>query len=388
MSLPASPSLRAACLVAPGRMEVRNVPGVAPGPRDLLLRPVAVGLCGTDFHIFTGEANYNMDALGRPIPLEREPQILGHEVVAVVEEVGSEVRALRAGDRVVLDQGRNCVSTGRPERCEYCATGDSHQCEHYCEHGITGLPGGLAERMVIPAVNAVRIESDVEPDVAAVTEPLACVLHTLDATQRARTRYRIEAREGPERVRAVLIVGSGPSGLLFLQVLRNELGFQGEVLVSEPEATKRQLAARFGATALDPTACDLLAQVDERTSGRKVELLIDASGSGPLWELVPGLVRKQATIVMYGHGHGGVGMELFNNVQFREPALVATVGASGGFDADGRPSVYRRALRLIEEGRVEARALVTHRYEGLDSIPRAFSGEHRRPGYVKGVAVL
>jgi L-iditol 2-dehydrogenase len=81
-------------------------------------------------------------------------------------------------------------------------------------------------------------------------------------------------------------------------------------------------------------------------------------------------------------------MEVFNNVQFREPALVATVGASGGFAPDGRPEVYRRALRLIEAGKVDAAALVSHRYQGLDAIPQAFSGEHRRPGYVKGVALL
>jgi L-iditol 2-dehydrogenase len=380
--------MRAACLVAPGRMQVQDVVRPEVGPRDALLRPVAVGLCGTDFHIFIGEANYNMDALGRPIPLERSPQVLGHEVVAVVEELGAEAAGLRVGDRVVLDQGRNCVSAGRPQPCEYCATGDSHQCEHYAEHGITGLPGGLAERLVIPAVNVVPIESDLDPDVAAVTEPLACVLHTLDATERARTRYRLGAREERERVRSVMIAGSGPSGLLFLQVLRNELGFTGEVLVSEPDATKRALAERYGAVALDPTACDLLAEVDRRTGGRKVELLVDASGSGPLWEDVPGLVRKQATIVMYGHGHGGVGMEVLNNVQFREPALVATVGASGGFAPDGRPEVYRRALRLIEAGTVDAAALVTHRYRGLDSVPQAFSGEHHRPGYVKGVALL
>jgi len=387
MAAIASPSMRAACLVAPGRMELREVPSPAPGPRDVLLRPIAVGLCGTDFHIFSGEANYNMDARGRPVPLERAPQVLGHEVVAVVEEAGGEVSRLRVGDRVVLDQGRNCVSAGR-EPCEYCATGDSHQCEHYAEHGITGLPGGLAERLAIPAVNVVPIESDLAPDVAAVTEPLACVLHTIDATQRAWTRYRFEADSARERVRTVLIAGAGPSGLLFAQVLRNELGFQGELLMSEPDATKRALAERFGATALDPCACDLLSEVDERTGGRKIELLIDASGSGPLWELVPGLVRKQATIVMYGHGHGGVGMEVFNNVQFREPALVATVGASGGFDPDGKPQVYQRALRLIEAGKVDAATLVTHRYQGLDAVPKAFSGEHRRAGYVKGVALL
>jgi L-iditol 2-dehydrogenase len=383
-----SASMRAACLVAPARMELRSLPRPEPGPRDVLVRPLAVGLCGTDFHIASGEANYHTDALGRPIPLEVAPQVLGHEIAGVVEEVGADVGDLRAGDRVVVDQGLSCKSRARSPLCEYCASGDSHQCEHYAEHGITGLPGGLAERLAVPAINAVRIESDLQAELAALTEPLACVLHTLEVVQRARTRYRLDAADAVGRVRTLLITGAGPAGLLFLQVLRNGLGFQGEVLVSEPDPAKRALAARFGAQILDPTAVDLAQEVDERTGGRKVELLIEASGSGPLWRLVPGLTRKQATIVMYGYGHAGVGLEVLNGVQFREPVIVATTGASGGFDDDGRPSVYRRALRWIEQGHIDVASLITHRYQGLERVPSAFGGDHLRPGYVKGLAVL
>jgi len=381
-------SMRAACLVAPGRMELHSLPRPEPGPRDVLVRPLAVGLCGTDFHIVSGEANYHTDARGQPIPLARSPQVLGHEIAAVVEDVGVEVTDLRAGERVVVDQGLNCISRARAKVCEYCASGDSHQCEEYAEHGITGLPGGLAERLCVPAVNAVRIESDLHIELAALSEPLACVLHTLDVVQRTSTRYRLGGKRDPERVLTLLITGAGPAGLLFLQVLRNVLAFDGKVLVSEPDAAKRALAKRFDAEVLDPAEGDLAQEVLERTSGRKVELLIEASGSGPLWELVPGLTRKQATLVMYGYGHAGVGMEVLNGVQFREPVFVTTTGASGGFDADGRPSVYRRALRWIEEGRIDVASLITHRYRGLDAVPGAFLGDHRLPGYVKGLAVL
>ncbi len=388
MDASAPGTMRAACLIAPGRMQLRRVPRPAPGPRDVLVRPVAVGLCGTDFHIFSGEANYHADALGRPVPLEREPQILGHEIAGEIEEVGAEVRDLAPGERVIVDQGLNCRSAAREALCEYCATGDSHQCESYAEHGITGLPGGLAERLTVPAVNAVRIESDLALDVAALTEPLACVLHALDATSRVATRYRLDEVSRDGRVESVLITGAGPAGLLFVQVLREVLGFEDLLIVSEPDEGKRALARRFGATVLDPQACDLRQAVGELTSGRKVELMVEASGSGPLLSAVPGLARKQATLVLYGYGHAGAGLELLNAIQFRESTIVTTTGASGGFDADGRPEIYRRALRLIETGRVAAEALITHRYAGLDALPAAFAGDHCRPGYVKGVAVL
>ena len=158
--------------------------------------------------------------------------------------------------------------------------------------------------------------------------------------------------------------------------------------MSEPDVTKRELAARFGAETIDPTGDDLVEEIALRTEGRRVEMLIDASGSGPLFEDIPGLVRKQSTILLYGHGHAGVGMEVLNQVQWAEPTLISPVGASGGFDADGRPAVYRRALRMIEEGRIDVSPLVTHRYDGLEAVPRAFAEGYREEGYVKGVALL
>jgi L-iditol 2-dehydrogenase len=369
-------------------MQVHDVPRPSAGPADVLVRPEAVGLCGTDFHIYSGAANYHRDERGAAVPLEVAPQILGHEITGRVEEVGADVEDLRPGQRVVLDQGLNCLSAARADLCEYCRTGDSHQCECFREHGISGLPGGLAEAIALPAVNAVRIESDLEPALAAVTEPLACVLHALDVVADTTARYLLNAGEAERRVRSVLIAGAGPAGLLWVQALRRVLGFEGRLFVSEPDANKRELAERFGAETIDPTADDLVREIAARTEGRRVEMLIDASGSGPLFEEVPGLVRKQSTILLYGHGHAGVGMEVLNQVQWAEPTMISPVGASGGFDQDGRPTVYRRALRMIEEGRIDVAPLVTHRYDGLAAVPQAFAGGHREAGYVKGVALL
>jgi len=216
------------------------------------VRVAAVGLCGTDLHIFGGEANYNMDERGQPISLRQLPQILGHEIAGEVVELGAGVRDVRVGDLVALDQGVNCVSRGRAPLCEYCASGDSHQCELYAEHGITGRPGGLAEFIVVPAVNAIGLASDLEPAQTALTEPLACIVHATDAVARATgARYTLGTAVPDRRVRAVLILGAGPAGLLFTQYLRRVLGFDGVLLVSEPNARKRELAVGFGAEVID-----------------------------------------------------------------------------------------------------------------------------------------
>ncbi|HXL35039.1 MAG TPA: alcohol dehydrogenase catalytic domain-containing protein [Gemmatimonadales bacterium] len=379
--------MKAAVLVQPGQIELRDVPCPAPGPRDVLVRVTAVGLCGTDLHIFAGHVNYNRDRRGRAIPLRDEAQILGHEIAGVVEEAGGAVDDLGAGDRVVVDQGRNCVSAARSPACEYCASGDSHQCEFYREHGITGLPGGFAEYLTIPAVNAVRTDVDLDAATAALTEPLGCVVHSADVLLRTPARYALEGGSGGKagKVRHAVICGAGPAGLLWVQYLRNVLGYDGLLLVSEPAAAKRALAQRFGADTIDPGASDPAEVVHERTHGRGAELLIEATGSGRAFAAIPGLVRKQATVILYGHGHAGVDLSVLSPLQFLEPTLLTPVGASGGFERDGRPSTYVRALRLIERGQVDVATLITHRYPSLDAVPRAFAGEHSAADYVKGV---
>jgi threonine dehydrogenase-like Zn-dependent dehydrogenase len=377
--------MRAAVLTDVARIEVQDVPVRPPGQTDVLVRTAAVGLCGTDFHIFEGHSNYNTNERGEPVPFREQPQILGHEIVGIVEEIGREVRDLAVGDTVVVDQGINCMSAARTPLCEYCATGDSHQCAFYREHGITGLPGGLAEFVTVPAVNAVRVTDGLSPLHAALTEPLGCIVHAADMVSRAHGRYRLTHSDPERRVRTVLISGAGPAGLLYVQYLRHALQWQGRILVAEPNARKRELAAEFGAEPLDPSL-DVVEAVREATAGRRVEYLIDASGASAVFRQIPGVIRKQATVLLYGHGHAGADLSVLNNVQFLEPTLVSPVGASGGFLGDGRPATYRTALALIETGRVQVAPIVTHRYTSIDEVPAAFAGPQRHaPEYVKAV---
>jgi L-iditol 2-dehydrogenase len=204
----------------------------------------------------------------------------------------------------------------------------------------------------------------------------------------ASARYAVNADEPDRRVRAALVFGAGPAGLLFVQYLRRVLGFDGLLLVCEPNAAKRELAERFGAETIDPRAVDVAEAVIEKTGGRRVEYLIEASGAGAVFPVIPGVIRKQATVVIYGHGHSGVELGVLNRVQFREPTIVTPIGASGGFDEDGRPSAYRRALYLIERGEVEVAPFITHRYRSLEDVQGAFADDFRAPEYTKGVVEL
>lgn len=381
--------MKACVLSGISRIEVRDVllPVVSPG--QVLVCVSAVGICGTDAHIFAGHANYSTDEAGIKIPLSVHPQILGHEISGQIEKVGTEVHDLKPGDRVVIDQGLNCHSAQRQKLCEYCQTGDSHQCDFYGEHGITGLPGGLAEFIAVPASNVVRLTSKLDMVEAALSEPIGCIIHSSDAVARAHTRYTIGASEPDRQVRHVLICGGGPAGLLFVQYLRRVLGYDGLLLVSEPNEMKRELARHFGADeVLDPNAGDLGEAVRKRTGGKGVQYLIEASGQGKVFASISTLIRKQATVLLYGHGHAGVELSVLNGVMFKEPTFITPVGASGGFEANGSPSVYTQALRLLESGKIEVAPFITHRYTALGSVQDALSKEIYAPDYVKGVVVL
>jgi L-iditol 2-dehydrogenase len=224
---------------------------------------------------------------------------------------------------------------------------------------------------------------------AAMAEPLGCVIHATDSVLRAQTRYGLNGNSSSRRVESVLVCGAGPAGLLFLQYLRRVLNYDRLLLVSEPNAAKRDLCLKFGADrVIDPGDRDAVEAVQDYTSGKGVDYLIEASGAGRVLAFIPGLIRKQATVLLYGHGHAGVDLSVLNNLMFREPTLITPVGASGGFEADGRPSAYLRALNLIEQHRIEVAPLITHRYTALESVQNALAEDIHTPGYIKGVVAF
>jgi L-iditol 2-dehydrogenase len=360
--------MRAAVLTAPGVIALREVPDPVRAPGDVLLRPIAVGVCGTDLHIFSGEGNYNLAPDGRALPLSTHPQILGHEIVAEVLDGG----ALPPRTRVVVDQGLNCRSRGRAVPCIYCSTGHSHHCAHYSEHGISGLPGGMAERLAIPACNVLAIPTTLDLTSAAFTEPLACVLHACEVLSLARhARFQWEASESARRINTIAIAGAGPAGQLFVQVLRNVFGFRGRVLVSDPSPFKRDLAAQHGAEALDARAAPFDELVRAATAGEGAELVIEASGVGQVFAELPGALRRQGTVLLYAHGHGGTPLSALNALHWLEPVLLLPNGASGGLGADGRPLIYERALTVLAEGAVRPEALVSKQFHGLEAVSEA-----------------
>jgi L-iditol 2-dehydrogenase len=351
---------------------------------SVLLRVAAVGICGTDFHIYSGHSNYHLDIDGRPIPLAESPQILGHEFAAVVEAIGDRVTRCEPGDLVVVDQVLSCVSQGRTDPCEYCQTGDSHQCEFAQEYGITGLPGAFAELIAVPEINVIKVPQNVSPVEAMLTEPLGCVMHAHDRAKAAKTRYEWE---GNRRIRHIAILGAGPSGLLFIEYLRQVERFDGEIIVIDRREAKLEAARRLGSITVDSRYEDPGEAVARLTRGHGIQYLIEATGNGSVLNWIPKLVRKQATLLMYGAGHANLSSGCLTPWQSMELSVVTSAGASGPLEAQCGPRMHSRALHLIADRSLHPERVVSHKYDTLEELPEAFETASRREDFIKAALV-
>lgn len=187
------------------------------GPNDVLIRVTHTSVCGTDVHI------YEWDAWSqRTVPV---PLITGHEYVGVVAEVGSEVRGLKAGDRVA---GEGHITCGH---CRNCRAGRRHLCRNTVGVGVH-RQGAFADYVSLPAVNVFKVPDGVPDEVAAIMDPLGNAVHTALA-------FDLVGED-------VLITGAGPIGLMAAAVAR----FVGarHVVVTDVNPARLAMAPRMGAT--------------------------------------------------------------------------------------------------------------------------------------------
>ena len=203
-------------------LELVDVPSPPMGIDDVRIRVQKTGICGTDLHI----ESWDPWAAATIKP----PLIIGHEFVGEVAEIGSNVHDLAVGDLV---SGEGHVVCGR---CRHCRAGRWHLCAHAIGLGV-GRDGAFAEEVVLPVANVWHHWPGIDREVAAFFDPFGNAVHT--------------ALAFPVLGEDVLVVGAGPIGLMATAVVRH--AGARYVVVSEPNAFRREIASRMGATiAVDP----------------------------------------------------------------------------------------------------------------------------------------
>jgi 2-desacetyl-2-hydroxyethyl bacteriochlorophyllide A dehydrogenase len=319
----------AACYEGEGRIVVREVEVRPPEAGEVQLKVGFVGLCGTDLHILEGD-------MAERVSL---PAVLGHEMSATVAAVGEGVSAWVPGDEVVVRPLDWCGT------CPACIRGFTHICQRLNFIGIDS-PGALQEYWNVPARTLLRVPTGLGLRNAALTEPTAVALHDV-----RRSGLKVEEK--------VLVVGGGPIGMLIASVAT---AAGGDVVVSEPNAQRRQLMERVGLRTVDPSD-DVLEVVEEWTKGAGVDVSFEVSGSpGGVEAAVMSLaVRGRLALVAIYPRPTPVNLFRFF---WRELTMV---GARVYEHVD-----FEGALSLLARGAIPADALITDVVE-LQRAPEAFA---------------
>lgn len=310
--------MRAFVIEAPNRGAVRDdVPVPEPGPGEALVRPAYVGICGTDYHIFRGTF------------LSSYPLVSGHEFSGTIAAVGRNEAGWREGDRVTVDPTLYCGE------CYRCLRRQANHCERWGAIGDT-RPGALAELVTVPIRNLYRVEDHERLDDAALTEPLACVVWGLE---------RLRVRPGDR----ALIFGAGPIGCLMARMMA--LQPVADVVVVDVAEPKLDVARQLGARATYLSTADLAGQLDERSSGRRFDVVVDCTGVGPVIEGMFGFAAPNARIMCFGVASPDTEIRIRPfEVYHRDWEILGSMAINYTFG---------QARDLIASGRVDVRPLVT-----------------------------
>ena len=337
----------AAVYHGPNDLRVEQSPEPYPGPSDILLKVQAASICGTDLRIFHGgHRKY-------PAGTVRIP---GHEVVGEIVQTGSGPAGLEAGQRVFVAPNMGCG------HCEQCISGNNNLCQDFDAIGIT-LDGAFAEYLRVPGAavqqgNLIPIAAGVDPAVAALIEPFACVL---------RGQRPLGIRPGE----VVLVMGAGPIGVMHLLLAR--LQGAGRVLVSDLVPERLEQAVRMGADrAIDLGEEDQAGVVKAESAGRGADVVIVAAPAQQAQEAALQVAATGGRINFFGglpKDRSTINFDS-NIVHYKELIVTATTACS--------TQDCREAARIVNSGRIDLSPLVSARYPLSEALPAFAAAEDRR----------
>ncbi|MQA11745.1 MAG: alcohol dehydrogenase catalytic domain-containing protein [Pseudonocardiaceae bacterium] len=281
-----------------------------PGPQDVVVETSHVGICGSDIAALAGRD-----------PWFTPPLTTGHEVTGRVGSIGRDVTGLKPGDPVLLNPLVTCGA------CERCQRGTVNQCEAAAVRGYR-IPGAAATRIAVSSGELHRLPPSLDLASATLAEPLA-------AAWRAATRW--------DELDRVAVIGAGSIGLLVLAALRHRGA--GDVVVVEPDATKRDLALARGAGSAIPPG--------EPPTAARFTAVFDCVSSEHTLRWASAATLGGGAVVAVGVPDGPRAVELPRMQRFE----IALLG-SGLYT----PSDVDTAIALIAEGVVDVRPLISGLY--------------------------
>jgi len=301
--------LRAVVFRGPRRIKVEEVAKPQPSVKEVLVEFRAGSICGTDLHFYKGEWTG-----------VRVGQIIGHDACGI---------RVDTGERVAMVPTMYCGS------CYFCLQGLPHLCESRKTMGFSE-DGFFADFIAMPTENLVPIPTNVSEEEAAIQEPVALAIHTLDFLQ-------------PRLRDWITIIGQGPIGLLMTQIAK----LKGcRVIATDLYDYRLKLSEKYGAdVCINAREEDPVKRVKEITV-RGSDVVIEAAGTRRTVEQTPFLVRSAGKVALIGESEGYLNL--------------GNVGEALFFSGYLSPVDYPLALDLLSKRLVDVRGLITHRFKLTD----------------------
>jgi L-iditol 2-dehydrogenase len=317
-----------AILIGPEKIDVRNVSIPRPGPGEMLLSIEAATTCGTDVKVYKRG--------GHPRML-KTPTLFGHEMAGRIAALGKGVKNFSEGDSIVVANSAPCGS------CEPCHFGHENLCED-----LFYINGAFAEFILVPErfvqKNTYKIPKGLSFSKAAMTEPLACVLHGLDACEFDKRKKTL--------ILDVVIFGAGPIGLLFVAALARE---GHRIILADPNANRLKVGSELGATKTikikrgGRQANRIRA---ESIDQKGVSIAIDSSGVPEAWVDAIHSVRPGGLINLFGGCAPGTKINLDTNLVHYSELTIKGV-------YHHRPETIRRSLEMLSDKNFKAEKILT-----------------------------
>ncbi|MGZ8486522.1 MAG: zinc-dependent dehydrogenase [Candidatus Binatia bacterium] len=315
------PSMRVAMYYNNRDIRLEELPVPKIGPGELLLRTRASGVCGSD--------------LMEWYRVKKAPLVLGHEITAEVVKLGAGVGTFKVGDRVFSTHHVPCG------KCRYCLAGHQSVCDLLRTTHFE--PGGFAEYIRVPKINVelgtLRIPDSMSFDEGSFIEPLACVV-------RAQRFAKLRAGQ------TVLVIGSGISGLLHVQLAKARGA--ARVVATDISDYRLNAAKQFGADATIHGAEDVPARLKEFNDGRLADLVIVCTGAMPAIQQATKSIDRGGTLLFFAPTAAGVDAPIPLFDFWRDEITVVTSYAGSGDD-------LKESLELISDRKVRVADMVTHR---------------------------
>jgi L-iditol 2-dehydrogenase len=344
--------MKAAVLTGIGAIEVREVPApVLLRDDDVLVRVVAVGICGSDIHYF------REGRIGDQVV--RYPAVLGHECAGVVESVGPAAARLKPGDRVAVDPAVVCG------RCDQCLDFRPNTCRRLLFLGSPGqLPGCLSEYIVMPGQNCYPLPESMTLEEGVLVEPLSIALHSL----------RILGGRAPEKT---AVLGAGPIGLSVLLAARALA--PGTVYVTDKIEDRLEAARHAGAAwAGNPDRQEIVAEIASREP-QLLDAVFECSADQAALDQAVDLLKPGGRLVVVGiPAPDRISLDI-HKLRRKEITLL---------NVRRQRYCFPEAIELAAVGPVDQRFMLTHVFD-LDEAARAFElAAAYRDGVIKAVIHL